>query len=69
MKRYEDFKATITSDVLESMASEVIEKLNKLLDEDPIESATEEFVWFNRSYNVGITMRLIEKYHNWLHDD
>lgn len=69
MKNYEDFKATITSDELGSMTIDILEKLNKHLDEDPIESAAEELVWFNRSFNIAMTMRLIEKYHSWLHGD
>lgn len=69
MKNYEDFKATITSDVLESIKIEVLDKLNQHLEENPIEDTNKELIWFNRSYNVAVTMKLIEKYHNWLHGD
>lgn len=69
MKKFEDFKATITPEVLLSMEDEVRDNLNQHLAEDPIENSIEEIVWFNQSFSVSFTIRLIEKYHNWLHED
>ena len=68
MKNYEDFKATTTDDVIDSMMGKVLQKLNLISDEEPIEDPYEKLVWFTRSYNLSVTIRLLEKYHNWLHN-
>ncbi len=67
MKNFDDFETIITTDVLESIKEEILNKINLHLDENPMESATKEIVWVNRTFSVSFTMRLLEKYHNWLH--
>lgn len=69
MKSYEDFKTSITPEVLSSIEGEVVDNLARHLKENPFEDSAKELIWFNRSFSVSLTMRLIEKYHNWLHGD
>lgn len=69
MKKFEDFKSTITDDDLDSMTNEILDNLNQNPSKDSVEDSFEEIIWFTRSYNLSMTMRLIEKYHNWLHKD
>lgn len=68
MKSFDDFKSVITPKVLSDIEAEVLDNLNQYLDSNPFENETKQLIWFNRSFSISFTMRLIERYHNWLHE-
>ncbi|UFH63890.1 hypothetical protein [Clostridium cadaveris] len=61
MKNFSDFKSTISQEDLLKISNEITDNLNKIEPQlDVIE--------YNRSFNLSLTMRLLEKYHNWLNN-
>ncbi len=63
VKDFANFKDTISQDVLDRWTDEILEKIEpQLAGLDSLE----QIVRRSRSVNFGLTMRLLEAYHNWL---
>lgn len=61
MKNFSDFKSTISQEDLLKISNEITDNLNKI---EPQLNVIE----YNHSFNFSLTMRLLEKYHNWLNN-
>lgn len=58
-KNFDDFKSIITNKKIEEISNEITNKLLEIDDEF-------DELSFERSFNLSLTMRLLNEYHNWL---
>lgn len=68
MKDFNEFKASLTDEVLENLINESILYSKQILDKNYSEDDDpgEKLVEAMRLQNEYYTLALIEKYHNWL---
>lgn len=60
MKDFNNFKSTITKEEINKISNQIMDNLNKIQPEP-------DFFSYQRSFNLSLTMKLLEKYHLWLH--
>lgn len=68
MKNFDDFRSALGSSEVAQISDEIISSLREKLHREDYDDPVDFNLVLNRSYNVQMTMKLLEKYHKWLND-
>jgi len=66
VKSFDDFRATLTPDVIDEIVKEVNKNIQVDLDNDPPTDSADAFTYVEQTFTISFTIRLLEKYHIWL---
>lgn len=66
MKDFQEFKKTITTEMLDKWNTEICSKLDANLEYIRESEPTKYRLSYDRSYSLKMTTKLLEAYHFWL---